>query len=322
MGSPNFPRRVVTLVLAAAVVLAASQCSRNPAVSPPVSATGEPGQTGESRFKFWRARSSQQQPLLPPERLEALGDLSLKNRDYETTLVHFLQIIKDHPQRYDIRYKIGVIFLLTNQLEAARRELALVLVKRPDMLEAHEALGLVHLQEKRLPLAMEEFQLVLAQDPRRAKARHFLGVSLLEAGQTDRAITELKRAAEVDPIEVNNYVALGQAYLKLKNYPQAIDWLKKGQALDPSNPKVNYHLGMAQAATKRYDEALSAFKKAGDEAQAYNNIGVHYFMEGKYEEAAKCFQRALELRPTFYGEAKANLQRALEKLSQTRKNDG
>jgi tetratricopeptide (TPR) repeat protein len=59
--------------------------------------------------------------------------------------------------------------------------------------------------------------------------------------------------------------------------------------------------------------------KSGDEAQAYNNIGVHYFMDGQYEEAAKCFQRAIELRPTFYEEAKTNLQRALEKLQATRK---
>ena len=58
--------------------------------------------------------------------------------------------------------------------------------------------------------------------------------------------------------------------------------------------------------------------KAGDEAQAYNNIGVYCFMDGQYEEAAKCFQHAIEIRPIFYQEAKSNLQRALEKLQQSR----
>jgi len=81
-------------------------------------------------------------------------------------------------------------------------------------------------------------------------------------------------------------------------------------------------LGLALAGEKRYDQALEAFMKAGDEAQAYNNIGVHYFLAGQYEEAAKCFQRAIELRPTFYGEAKSNLQKALEKLHQVQKDDG
>ena len=81
---------------------------------------------------------------------------------------------------------------------------------------------------------------------------------------------------------------------------------------------TNFWVGPV-AAQKQYPQALEAFMKGGDEAQAYNNIGVFYFTDGHYEEAAKCFQRALELRPTFYQEAQTNLQRALEKMQQTRK---
>ena len=117
-------------------------------------------------------------------------------------------------------------------------------------------------------------------------------------------------------------MALGQAYMQMKKYQEAVNSLKKGQALAPQDQKVNYHLGMALAAQKRYPEALEAFLKAGDEAQAYNNIGVHYFGDGRYEEAAKCFQKAIDLRPTFYQEARNNLQRALEKLHQSKKDDG
>ena len=112
---------------------------------------------------------------------------------------------------------------------------------------------------------------------------------------------------------------LGQAYLKVKDYDRALLCLKKGQSLDPNDKKINLNLGMALAGLKRYPEAFDAFLKAGDEAQAYNNIGVHYYLEGHYEEAAKCFQKALELRPTFYEEAKTNLQRALEKLQESGK---
>ena len=114
-------------------------------------------------------------------------------------------------------------------------------------------------------------------------------------------------------------MALGQAYMQMKKYQEAVNSLKKGQALAPQDQKVNYQLGMALAAQKRYPEALEAFLKAGDEAQAYNNIGVHYFGDGRYEEAAKCFQKAIDLRPTFYQEARNNLQRALEKLHQSKK---
>ena len=73
---------------------------------------------------------------------------------------------------------------------------------------------------------------------------------------------------------------------------------------------------MILAARKNYPEALAAFRQAGDEAQAFNNIGVHYYLDHRYSEAARCFQKALELRPTFYQEAKVNLTKALERLQE------
>ena len=258
---------------------------------------------------------------LPPDRLEALGEIALQSGDYESSLINFMEILKKNPQRYDLHYKVGVIFLIAGQFDAARGELALVLVHRPEMLQAHEALGLVHLQEKKYPLAIEEFQLVLSQEPGRANTRHLLGVTYLEAGQSAKAVVELKRAVELDRRQVASYIALGQAYTKLKDYRQAMAYLKQGLSLDPKNQKLNHQLGMALAGDKRYAEALEVFMQAGDEAQAYNNVGVHYFVAGQYEDAAKCFQRAIELRPTFYDEAKSNLQRALEKLHQGHKDD-
>ncbi|MBI4795074.1 MAG: tetratricopeptide repeat protein [Deltaproteobacteria bacterium] len=259
------------------------------------------------------------QENMPLDRLEAMGEMSLQSKDYETSLINFMEILRQNPTRHDIRYKVGVVFLLTGQMEEARQQFALVLMQRPEMLEAHEALGMVHLEEKKYPLAIEEFQQVLNQDSNRIKARHLLGIAYLEAGQHQRAITELQRVLRQEPGNITSLTTLGQAYLQKKDYNRALVPLKKAQALAPQDLKVNRHLGMALAGLKRYPEALEAFLKSGDEAQAYNNLGVYYFKDGQYEEAAKCFQKALDLRTTFYPEAKANLQRALEKLQLAQK---
>jgi len=264
----------------------------------------------EKRVKA--AQTGQQN--IPLERLEAMAEMALQSRDYETSLVNFMEILKQNPLRPDIHYKVGVIFVLTGQLDAAQKQFALVLVQRPEMLEAHEALGMVHLEKKKYLLAIEEFQIVLRQDPKRTKSRHLLGIAYLEAGQNQQAISELTRALTLEPGNVNSLTTLGQAYLQKNDNTRALVPLKKAQALAPQDPKVHRHLGMALAGLKRYPEALEAFMKAGDEAQAYNNLGVYYFKDGQYEDAAKCFQRALDLRTTFYQEAKTNLQRALEKL--------
>jgi tetratricopeptide (TPR) repeat protein len=266
----------------------------------------------------WSDQESELSAKIPDKRLEALADMAIENRNFESSLINYLQVLKDHPERYDLHYKVGVIFLMSGNLEAAKKELALVLVHKPQMLRAHEALGLVFLHEKQYPHAIDEFNYVLAQDPRRAIAYHLLGVTYLEANRYESAIRELRKATALDSHRLSSWIALSQVYLKQKNYSQAATTLKRAQTLAPENHKINRMLGQALAGEKLYPQALTAFLKAGDEAQAYNNIGVYYFMDGSYEEAAKCFQRAIELRPTFYLEAKNNLQRALEKLQESR----
>ena len=257
---------------------------------------------------------------VPDERLELMGNMALENRNFQSSLISYLQVLKDHPKRYDLHYKVGVIFLMTGNLEAAQKELALVLVHRPKMLKAHEALGVVFLEGKQYSQAIDEFQYVLSQDPQRAQTHQLLGVAYLESGRLDRAVYELQKATILAPRHLSSFITLALAYLKQKNYPQATATLKRAQALAPENKKVHRLLGQALASQKKYPQALAAFMKAGDEGQAYNNVGVYYFMDGQYEAAAKCFQHALEVRPVFYQEAKRNLQRALEKLQESRQN--
>jgi tetratricopeptide (TPR) repeat protein len=259
---------------------------------------------------------------LPPERQEAMGDLLMKSKEYEGSLLHYIQILQNNPERQDIRYKVAVILLLKGQYKEAREELTRVLTARPEMLEAREALAIAHLQEKDYNQAIQEFRTILQQDRSRAQTHHLLGVSYLMANQPREAIQELETANSLNPKNLATYGALGQAHNRVKNYQKAYTILKKGQSLNPNHSKINYQIGMALAGLKRYDEAFAAFVKSSDEAQAYNNIGVYYFADGEYETAAKCFQKALELRPTFYQEAKNNLDKAMEKLQEGKIQEG
>jgi Flp pilus assembly protein TadD len=249
-----------------------------------------------------------------PEDLAELAEMSLQNGDYESSLLNYRKILLTDPGRLDIRYKLGLTLLLSGKLDEAKKEFAEVLLQKPDMLEAHEALGALHLQENNLPEARREFGAVLALDPKRFQSRYLLGETCLRANQFSQALTEFKTALELSPRNAKVMSALGWTCFKLKNSDQGLEWLKKAKALNPNDPKLNHRLGMVLASQKKFPEALAAFRQAGDEAQAFNNIGVHYYLEHRYAEAARCFQKALELRPTFYEEAKINLDKALARV--------
>ena len=134
-------RRLVTAVLVLTLPLLASQCSKKSPQGP-----GGQGLSLDQAEKYqalhnpWPDQKPKPPEQVPDDRLEALGDLSLKNRNFDNSLINYLQILQEHPERYDLHYKVGVIFLLSGKLEAAQKELALVLVHRPEMLKAHEAM--------------------------------------------------------------------------------------------------------------------------------------------------------------------------------------
>ena len=263
-----------------------------------------------------KSRSSEKDDS--PENLADMASMFLNQGDYERSLYNYSKILSKNPERHDIRYKMGVALLLSGKREEAKQELAAVLLHRMDMLEAHEALGLVYLQENNLAEAQQEFRFVLAQDPKRFQSCYLLGETYLRSNRFSQALTEFKTAQEIEPRSARVMSALGWTYVKLKNYDQGFTWLSKARTLNPGDRTINNRLGMILAEQKKFPEALEAFRRAGDEAQAFNNIGVYYYLEHRYAEAARCFQKALELRPTFYQEAKVNLDKSLARIQEDR----
>jgi len=249
-----------------------------------------------------------------PENLAATAELMLQSGDYERSIYTLSKILHQDPQRHDIRYKLGMALFMTGRLADAKRELAEVLVHKMDMPEAHEALGAIYLQENKPAEAQQEFRAVLAQDPNRHQARVLLGEAYLRGGHYTQALSEFKAALAQSPRNARIMGNIGWVHYKLKQYDEARRWLQQAQTLSPQNQRINQRLGMVLAAQKKFPEALEAFRKGGDEAQAFNNIGVYYYLDGRYEEAARCFQKALELRPTYYEEAKLNLDKTLARL--------
>ncbi|MGQ9920352.1 MAG: tetratricopeptide repeat protein [Desulfobacca sp.] len=261
----------------------------------------------------WRQPRPQPSQEETPENLAATAELLLQRGDYEQSLYTLSKILHQAPQRHDIRYKLGLALLMTGRLEDAKRELAEVLVYR-DLPEAHEALGAIHLQEDKPAEAQEELRAALAQAPQRIQARVLLGEAYLRGGQYTQALAELKAALAQAPRNARILGNIGWVHYKMKQYDEALRWLQQAKTISPKNPRINQRLGMVLAAQKKYPQALEAFRQGGDEALAFNNIGVYYYLDGRYEEAARCFQKALDLRPTYYEEAKLNLDKTLARL--------
>ena len=96
------------------------------------------------------------------------------------------------------------------------------------------------------------------------------------------------------------------------------------KALEKENALVQDHFNLGDAlhkqgkfdeAVKEFDQALQKAEQQGIRARAHYNIGNSLLKEQKYEEAVKSYVESLKLNPDDQ-EAKYNLSYALEKLKQ------
>ena len=113
----------------------------------------------------------------------------------------------------------------------------------------------------------------------------------------------------------------GLAYYLLGRYEDAVQSFHKALLTGSGQPKIHNNLGLALAKLNRYHDALESFRRASNEEEAYNNLGVFYLSNGKAGNAVACFKKAIELAARYYDKANDNLMLATRALEKHRKTD-
>lgn len=82
---------------------------------------------------------------------------------------------------------------------------------------------------------------------------------------------------------------IGTSHLMNGNYPAALSELLAAEKLDPTEPTIQNNLGLAYLVREKYDDAERCFKKAiklkKDYTDARNNLGRLYIDVGLYDKA-------------------------------------
>jgi len=124
--------------------------------------------------------------------------------------------------------------------------------------------------------------------------------------------------------EAKTLAGKGNGAYDKKNYPKAYEYYGKALELEPKNSKIIFNSGDVFYRLEDYSNAGSAFAAAAAAApalahKARYNEGNAYFMQGDYRKAADTYRLAV-LSNQKDGNAKFNLQRALERLRENKKN--
>ncbi|MGD9851930.1 MAG: tetratricopeptide repeat protein [Nitrospirales bacterium] len=241
------------------------------------------------------------------DEFEKLGDAHLQQGNFPMAKVQYEKALDLEPERVLARYKLAVTYLENKQAQKAYDEFHAILDYDFNFAPAYEGMGRALMKMEKDAEAEKEFEAALIYEPKMWTAKNFLGIVYDRRHAHKEAIHMYQAALEIrqgDPSILNN---LGMAYYLDERYQEAATTFQQALQVGGTTDKISNNLGMALSKLGHYDLAFDAYSRGMDSAKAYNNIGVAFMEEGNFARASRCFEKAMEIQPSYYEKAKENL---------------
>lgn len=137
------------------------------------------------------------------------------------------------------------------------------------------------------------------KSPRSARLFAIAGGIFFLDGQYSNAVIAWKKAEAIAPLDERSRFTLAMACIKLNRRDWARPELEKLAAAQPQNPLFLYWLGRLDYDERNYNSAVARLQKAialdPKMARAYDTLGLCFDYLGKFDEAVKNYNRAIEL---------------------------
>ncbi|MBI4264924.1 MAG: tetratricopeptide repeat protein [Acidobacteria bacterium] len=170
----------------------------------------------------------------------------------------------------------------------------------PSQTEVRLALASVYRSTGRNGSAVEELRRVLADDPTNDEARRRMGAIFLSEGRQEEALEQYRVAAAQRPAYWVNHDQLGLFYFRAGRFEDAIRAFTRVTELRPDSAQAFQRLGTAYQALGDKARAREHLERAiaiTPDPASYSNLGTLYYSDGQFEEAARAYLAAIQLRP-------------------------
>ncbi len=235
----------------------------------------------------------------------SLGNAWFQHGDLVQALAEFQNATEIDPVFAGARNGLGNVFLRQGDPEKAQAQFQQALMLAPNLAEARFNLGGVLLAKGEVDAAIVQLEKGLALQPHVASAHNNLASALLRKGRADDAIVHLKAALEIQPSLPEAQNNLGNALLGKGKAGEAVGHYEAAIAALPGNPYLLNNLAWVLATcpddtVRNGVRAVELAKQAdalvdGKSPAFLGTLAAAYAELGKYSEAVRTAQRALEL---------------------------
>lgn len=145
--------------------------------------------------------------------------------------------------------------------------------------------------------AAQTYRVMLQRNPKNAFALHRMGIVSSKMGKHDDATRYLMEAVKVQPENAKYLTDLGYALYLQNDLDAAEIALEESIKRDPSSKRTYNNMSLVLGHQGRIDEAYQIARSVMSAEEAHANIGYVCLQRGMLDDAAKHYNRALELNP-------------------------
>ncbi|MFC2173112.1 protein kinase [Acidobacteriota bacterium] len=162
----------------------------------------------------------------------------------------------------------------------------------------HVSLGLILTKKGQHEMAMQSIQRSLELEPRNSDAYRARAEAFEKMGRLDKAEEAYKKAISLQLSYWAGYSHLGAFYFRHQRYEEAVEPFLRVTELTPDNVKGFINLGAVYMYLKQWSSAQENFEASiaiKPNYTAYSNLGVLFFNEKRFADAAVMYEKAKKL---------------------------
>jgi len=231
---------------------------------------------------------------------EELGDAYFQLRQFSQATPHLKSALQQNADDLKATQLLAVSYVMTQQLDSARKVLAQMFYVPPGSAMAYLTLGKLMVRQQMVEAAVPQIETALQLDPRLTMAHFLLGEIDLYQSNPQGAVVEFQKELAVNPTVWLVYWRLGEAYMRLAKYDDAEAVLKKAIWLNEASPGAFILLG--EIALKKNDPSLAsgflerALALDPQSFDAHYALATAYKALGRETEANQHFELSKKLR--------------------------
>jgi tetratricopeptide (TPR) repeat protein len=146
-----------------------------------------------------------------------MGNIYLKQKDYETAADYYQKAVQDNPSHTDARYNLVLVLVHLHKTEAALKTADRLLSGNKKNPEYHNLKGMIHVKTGDTDTALYHIKKALILSPANKDTLFYMGICLSKAGNYEKSLVYLKRAFRLSPNNIQILLHIIDNMIKSEN---------------------------------------------------------------------------------------------------------